>query len=199
MHVDSSVELGRDDPALEVPWASQDNKCRYHDLRNHPALIDELQEVNDCAELRDMLLRVNSPAFPLQSAKSDVWITNELSPEEEVFAAQQKFASYVDLIFADHTARRSLEAHEDLILKLSELLKRAPDMPATMEFVLRRCYYHGSAGETAEDDGDYTGFCITAYAYGFGYTREEARQRWGIALKLLQHALVQTARAWSSR
>ncbi len=195
MHVDSSVQLGREDPALEVPWASEENNSRYHDLRNDPALIDKLQEVKDCAELREFLLRVNSPAFPLQSAKSDVWITNELSAEEEVFATQQKFVCYVDLIFAEVSVRCSMEAHEDLIRKLSELLKRAPDMPATIEFVLRRCYFHASAGETAEGDADYTGFCITAYASGFGDSREEARQRWAIALKLLQHALVQATRA----
>jgi hypothetical protein len=194
MHVESSVELGRDDPALEIPWASEDNASCYYDLRNDPALIDNLQEVKDCAELREFLLRVNSPTFPLQTAKSDVWITNELSPEEEVFAAQQKFASYVDLIFADHAARCSLEGHEDLIRKLSELLKRAPDIPATTEFVLRRCYYHCSAEETAEIGADYSGFCITVYASGFGDSRDEAQQRWAIALKLLQHALVQTSR-----
>lgn len=195
MHVDSSVELGRDDPALEVPWASEDDELRYYDLRNHPALIDEIQEVKSCAELREFLLRVNNPVFPLQSAKSDIWTTNELSPEEEVFAAQQKFASYVDLIFAEVEARCSLEGHQELIRKLAELLKRAPDMPATIEFVLRRCYYHSSPDASAREGEDYIGFCITAYTSGYGDSGEEARQRWGIALKLLQHALVQSTRA----
>ncbi|HWG48590.1 MAG TPA: hypothetical protein VN669_02795 [Candidatus Acidoferrales bacterium] len=195
MHVDSSVELERDDPALEVPWSSEDNELRYYDLRNHPTLIDEVQEVKSWPEMREFLLRVNSLVFPLQSAKSDLWTTNELSAEEEVFAAQQKFASYVDLIFAEVEARCSLEGHQELIRKLTELLKRAPDIPAMIEFVLRRCYYHSSPDANACEGDDYTGFCITAYTSGFGDSGEEARQRWGIALKLLQHALVQSTRA----
>jgi hypothetical protein len=194
MHVDSSVELGHDDPALEVPWASEQKELRYYDVRNHPALIDQLPEVKGCPELREFLLRINSPAFPLQSAKSDLWTTNELSAEEEVFAAQQKFASYVDLIFAEGQARCSLEAHQELIRKLTGLLKRAPDMPAMIEFVLRRCYYHSSPDASPREGEDYAGFCITAYASGYGDTPDEARQCWGIALKLLQHALVQATR-----
>jgi hypothetical protein len=47
------------------------------------------------------------------------------------------------------------------------------------------------AVEQAQDSQ--SGFCITAYVSGFGDTDEEAQQRWSIALKLLQHALVQAA------
>ena len=197
MHVDSSLELGRDDPVLEVPWASEDDRIRYYNLRNDPELINELPETEDCVELREFLLRLNAPRFPLQTAKCDIWRTNEISPEEEIFAAHQKFASYVDLIFAEGPTQCSLEAHEELIHKLIDLLKRAPDTPATIEFVLRRCYYHPSIGASARGDEDYTGFCITTYITGFGDSDEEARQRWAIALKLLQHAVVQTTRAQS--
>jgi len=194
MHVDSSVELGRDDPALEVPWASEDDRVRYHDLRNNPELIDQVCEAKDHLELREFLLRLNASAFPLQTAKSDVWITNEISPEEEIFGAQQKFVSYVDLIFGEGSSRCSLEAHEELIRKLTDLLKRAPDTPATIHFVLRRCYYHSSIGASAPANEDHTGFCITAYTSGFGESEQEARQRWAIALKLLQNVLVQASR-----
>ena len=34
MHADFSVELGRDDPALELPWSSDDPEVRYYDLKN---------------------------------------------------------------------------------------------------------------------------------------------------------------------
>ena len=80
----------------------------------------------------------------------------------------------------------SFEKHEALARDLYYLLQRAPEMAAAMEFAVRRCYYHpdGAADSTA-------GFHITAYVTGYGDSQEEAMQRWAIALKLLQHALVQ--------
>lgn len=214
MQVESSIELGHDDSALEFPWASEDGSLRYKDLRNHPALIGEISEAEHYPELRDFLLRVNAPEFALQTAKADIWSTNELPPEEEIFAARQKLVSYVDLIFSANEPRLSLESHLELIEKLCALLKRAPDMAASVEFVVRRCYYHSSEDPTpalerdapstrysAEDPSKFeeiqdsrSGFCITAYVSGFGDTDEESRQRWSIALKLVQHALIQSAR-----
>jgi len=211
MHVDSAVELGRDDPALEMPWASEDGSLRYCDIRNNPALIDTLPEARYWLEMREFLIRANAADFPMQTAKSDVWSTTEISPEEEIFSASWKFASYTDLIFSDHAPRFSLPAHQALITKLCALLQRAPDMPASVEFVLRHCYYHvldevacgnesqksreqaqlhGIAPEEPRDDS-VSGFCVTLYVSGFGNTEQEARERWSIALKLVQHALIQ--------
>lgn len=252
MYVDSSVELGRDDPALEFPWASDDGSVHYQDLKNNPALIDDIPEAQNYCDLRDFLLRINAPRFPLQTAKSDVWITDEIPPEEEIFAAPQKFVSYVDLIFSTLESRLSLPAHLGLVNKLCTLMQQAPDMPASIEFIIRHCYYHEvPPGPTDQDDSSSDpcdpgagklpdpnsksvrksddcaahgpfqcseqsrptypdagaplgssrldqnlrrGFSITAYVSGFGQTEQEARQCWSIALKLLQHALVQVSR-----
>jgi hypothetical protein len=160
--------------------------------------------------MREFLVRANATDFPLQTAKSDVWTTSEISPEEEIFGEGRKFGSYVDLLFSTEAPRFSLPAHQTLMTKLCALLQRAPDMPAAIEFVIRHCYYHASAtgpavdpeesgtqdsspivssDETADDSS--RGFCLTSYVSGFGNTEEEARLRWSIALKLLQHALVQ--------
>jgi len=211
MHVDSAVELGRDDPALEIPWASEDGRLRYFDIRRNPELIDSLPEVRHWSELREFLIRANAPNFPLQTAKSDVWTTTEISLEEEIFGAGWKFACYVDLVFSAEAPRFSLQAHQELTKKLCLLLQRAPEMPATIEFVIRHCYYHVSGtGPTVADpeesgkqgcstsmasyetkDGSSRGFCLTSHVSGFGNAEEEARQRWSIAFKLLQYALVQ--------
>lgn len=211
MHVDSAVELGRDDPALEMPWASEDGSLRYCDIRNNPALIDTLPEARYWLEMREFLIRANAADFPMQTAKSDVWSTTEISPEEEIFSASWKFASYTDLIFSDHAPRFSLPVHQALVTKLCALLQRAPDMPASVEFVLRHCYYHvldevarsNDSEESREQDQEkrivsdealddsVRGFCVTLYVSGFGNTEQEARQPWSIALKLVQHALIQ--------
>src|SRR6185312_8000859 len=219
MYVDSAVELGRDDPALEIPWVSQDGSLRYFNIRANPALIDALPEAA-WVEMRKFLIRANAADFPLQTAKSDVWTTTDISPEEEIFSAGWKFASYVDLLFSAEEQCFSLPAHQQLVKKLCALLARAPDMPASMEFVVRHCYYHGLgavvpvrdskeggqqqqlqplapdatlAPDTTLDDSQ-RGFYLTLYVSGFGNTKEEARQPWSIALKLLQHALIQVVR-----
>jgi hypothetical protein len=144
MHVETSVALGRNDPTLEIPWASADGRIRYHDLRSNPALINQITEANHYPQLREFLLRINAAGFFLQTAKSDIWMTDQLSPEEDVFAADRKLVSYVDLIFSAADYRTSFERHEALAAKLSQLLGKAPDLPASTEFVIRHCLYHDS-------------------------------------------------------
>jgi hypothetical protein len=190
MQADYSVELGREDPALELPWQSEDGRTRYYDLKRHPESLAQIPEVTNSPELKAFLLRINAPAFPLQTAKCDKWPSREISPEEEIFGAPVKFVSYVDLVFSADELRLSFEAHESLVKSLGALLVRAPEMSAAIELVIRRCYYHPEDNPAESSDG----FSITAYASGFGEDEAEARRRWSIALTLLQHALVQAVR-----
>lgn len=184
-----SAELGREDPALEVPWRSEDGTSQYYDLKRHPDLVLQIPEAAGSPELNAFLNRINAAAFPLQTAKCDTWYSREISAEEEIFGAAGKFISYIDLVFEADEPRLSLEKHEALAKSLCGLLQRAPEMAATVELVIRRCYYH-SQGYPDESS---SGFCITTYVSGFGDGEPEARQRWSIALTLLQHALVQVA------
>ena len=208
MHADYSVELGQEDPALELPWSSADHAIRYYDLKRNPELVLQIPEALGSPELSAFLTRINAAGFPLQSAKCDLWYSRELSVEEEIFGAAGKFVSYIDLVFTEDQAapsepgsvtnnapsakRLAFEQHETLAKSLCALLKRAPEMKAAIELVIRRCYYHPE--DNSEDSSD--GFCITAYVSGFGDDQSEARQRWNIAITLLQHALVQAARSF---
>jgi hypothetical protein len=141
MQADFSVELGRDDPALEVPWSSDDPSVRYYDLKVAPELVAQLPEVIAHPPLRAFLARINAPGFPLATAKCDAWFSREITPEEEVFG-DRKFVSYVDLVFQNETARCSLEKHEEYARELCRLLARAPGIAASVEIVIRRCYFH---------------------------------------------------------
>lgn len=190
MQADFSVELGREDPALELPWQSEDGASRYYDLKDHPDLVLQIPEAARSPELSAFLTRINAPEFPLQSAKCDTWYSEEITSEEEIFGEAGKFVSYVDLVFMGEARRLSLENHEALARSLCALLKRAPEMASAVELVIRRCYYHPDNNPSESIDG----FCITAYVSGFGEDEAEARRRWSIALTLLQHALVQVAR-----
>jgi hypothetical protein len=218
MLADYSVELGRDDPALELPWASDkrvaderasDERAsdeqgpdgpeqRYYDLKKHPELLLEIPEASAHPELGAFLARINAPKFPLATAKCDAWATREILPEEEIFGAEFKFASYVDLVFADEAARLSFEKHEALAQGLCRLLRHAPEIAASVEFVVRRCYYHRREAPAVGVDDSESGFYCTAYVSAFGDGAEEARKQWTIALALVQNALVQVAGHWSA-
>lgn len=185
MQADSAVELGREDPVLELPWKDPRGLQRYFDLKRHPELLINLPEGIEYPELREFLAAVNSPTCLLESAKCDAWFTREMNPEEEVFEADWKCGSYVDLLFTDHSLRSSFAVHEKLVRDLSELLKKAPEIPASAEFVIRRCYCG------AENALDSDNFYLTFYLFGYADTKERARQQWAIALKLVENAIRQ--------
>jgi hypothetical protein len=162
MHADFSVELGRDDAALELPWSSADAAVCFHDLKKHPELLQQVPEAVAYPELGAFLARINAAGFPLATAKCDAWQSREVAPEEEIYG-DRKFVSYVDLVFADDAARYSFEKHEAFARNLCRLLSQTPEIPAAVEVVIRRCYYHGEvalrevaaneagAGETARE------------------------------------------------
>jgi hypothetical protein len=141
MQADFSVELGSEDPALELPWSSLDPLVRYYDLKTHPELLQNLPEVVAHPKLSSFLSRINAAGFPLATAKCDVWSSEEIAPEEEIFGAR-KFVSYVDLVFVNDADRYSIEKHEAFAKDLCELLGHAPEIAATVELIIRRCYYH---------------------------------------------------------
>jgi hypothetical protein len=142
LQADFSVELGQEDPALELPWTSGDQSVRYYDLKRFPDLVLQIPEAVAHPELSAFLTRMNAPDSSFATAKCDVWPSRDISPEEEIFGAAEKFVSYVDLVFVDTNARISFEKHEGFSEKLCILLGRVPDIPASVELVIRHCYFH---------------------------------------------------------
>ena len=186
MQADSSLELDAESDRLEVPWASPDGRARYYDLRRQPELLLNIEEARQNRELGEFLVAVNSPASILETAKCDAWASDEISDEERIYGAPWKFGSYVDLIFNQDGPRLSLERHQELAESASRLLRRAPEIPAAAEFVVRRCFYHASPQPPPQE-----GFYLTFYLYGYGDDQYDARRRWGIALKVVENLLLQ--------
>jgi hypothetical protein len=218
MQADFSVELGGDAPALEIPWRSNDPDVRYYDLKSHPELVQQIPEAVAHPEMGSFLSRMNAAEFPLATAKCDVWSSREVAPEEEIFG-DRKFVSYIDLVFVDQGNRCSLEKHEAFAKELCRMLSCAPEIAATVELVIRHCYYHqensvrpqamvweqdtqlqSNDNRSLKDNSiedpppSSTGFCITAYVTGFGDAENEPARLWMIGLNLLQHAIVQLSR-----
>jgi hypothetical protein len=188
MDADFSIELGRDDPALDFPWSDASGKLCYYDLKRHPELLAQVEEAARFPELAGFLHTVNSSLSLLESAKCDVWATRELGPEEEIYGASHKFASYVDLVLSDIDQRLSFPFHELFAKQLVELLRRTPETPSAAEVCVRRCHLRTN-GDNQE------GFCCALYVTGYGADEPQARQNWGIALRLAGNAVLQLSAA----
>ena len=185
MDAEVSVELGAEDATLAIPWS--DGQRRYYDLRGRPDLLLYVDEAAKYPELGEFLSSVNSAHSRLRSAKCDAWFTREISEAEQVFGAAGKFGSYVDLLFADQSWREFAPC-EKFAERLAKLLQRAPELAAATESIIRRCHVE-NGGEVEE------GFYFTLYVFGYGEEEAEARMRWGIALKLVQNAILQLSAA----
>ena len=179
-----NVELGAEDPRLEIPWSSGDGTLRFLDLKRQPELLLEIREACSYPELAEFLSWANSPENPLESAKCDAWTSRQITPEEEAFGEPCKFGSYVDLLFAEREARKRFADHEQFAQGLSRLLRHAPEMGTAAEFTVRRCVDYRAGND---DDG----FYITFYLHGYGEDELQARKRWAIAIKMVQHAMIQ--------
>jgi len=185
MQVDFSVELGRDDPTLEIPWSSPDGVILYQNVKLNPGALEQIPEAADYPELRQFLAEINAPGSKLESAKCDVWSTTEISPEEEIFGAPWKFASYVDLLFTSLVLRESFPYHEQFLKALTAAVRTTCDAPALVDFVLRRCF-------TQDGEAVRTGFYFTSYIFGYGLNEPRARENWSTALASVAHALLRT-------
>jgi hypothetical protein len=184
MDADFSVELGNDDPVLDFPWRDPEGKLAYRDVKRHPELMSAIPEAEGFPEIREFLRIVNSPRSTVETAKCDAWASSELNPEEEIYDASHKFASYADIVFSDAYTRLSLPAHEEFTKKLVDLLRLAPDIPSVAEVCIRRCYFNGERGVQE-------GFYCTLYVSGYGNDEADARQNWAVGLKLVANALLQ--------
>src|SRR5437870_353457 len=189
VEADFAVELGADSETLEFPWAAAADGPRYYDLKRHPELLAQVEEAQRVPELGEFLRAMNAASSILETAKCDAWESSEISAEEEIFGAACKFGLYVDLLFSAEELRFLFPAHEQLVQRLTQLLKRVPEIPAAAEFLIRRCYFHQGT-ETRE------GFYITFYLFGYADDQEHAQNQWTIGLKLVENAIRQISASW---
>jgi hypothetical protein len=121
-----------------------------------------------------------------------VWFSEDLSEAEEIYEADYKVGSYVDLLFAEENAeaRYSFFRHEDLARSLARLIPDASEVNASAEFIVRRCYYHQPGTEET-----ISGFYLTFYLFGYGNDEDEAQQMWASALSITAGNILQLAAA----
>ena len=69
MDADFSVEMGPDDPVLEMPWASADGSLGYYNLREQPELLEQLEEARRSPELAQFLRHLNGAGGAFETVK----------------------------------------------------------------------------------------------------------------------------------
>jgi hypothetical protein len=201
MDADWSVELGKNDAALEFPWSSPDGSQRYLDLQRQPEQLAEIPESTLFQELGELLLALNRSESPWLTAKCDVWLDAELGEAEATHEAKVKRCSYVDLVARDESARFSFERHERWVKAAAHLLSGDDAQPVACEFIVRRCWYHTEvsslrAGNDAEAPGEghpVPGFYVTFYLSGYGDDEPQAHARWAEELQRVTRVLTALA------
>jgi len=187
MDADWSVELGADDPALEMPWESSDGSRRYVDLLSHPEAISDIPEAVQYEPLREFLIVLNGNNSPWQTAKCDAWQDDAVGDAPGLECSQRRMCSYVDLIRRDSPQRFSFEQHEAWTREAVVRLQRLGDDSVACELVVRRCYFHIDF-ESANDSEP--GFHVTLYVSANGNDETEAAARWRQGLSLVSSALI---------
>jgi hypothetical protein len=188
MDADWSVELGAEDPILELPWSSPDGTRQFVDLSEQPEAIDNLPEVVHYRELAKVLIALNSALSPWLTVKCDVWIDDELGEAEEIYDGHLKVCSYLDLVRRNQSERISFEQHEQWVKSAaSDLRTIRTDEPIACEFIVRRCWYHP---DSRPDDEAEPGLYVTLYVFGYGDDEAEARATWAAGVTLATDILL---------
>ena len=189
MDADWSVELGRDDPALEFPWSSPDGSRHYVDVVQSAESVCEIPEARQYPELAEFLLTLNAPSSVWQTVKCDVWLDSELDEAELIYDAKLKCCSYVDLIARDTSARFSFQHYERFVKSAAKQLSDNDERPISCELIVRRCWYQ----RELPDDDLTSGFYVTFYLFGYGSDEAQARVRWGEGLRRVTSILTESA------
>lgn len=176
MEADWQFEIGPGAPIIDAAWLG------LVDLRKHPDRIREIDETALAFGLARSLLRLNSPASPVWTAKCDVWVPEAIDPfeldappDDAAFAR----ACYIDLLprqcagWSASSLRPSLL--EEFCRRLCEALKAVPARNCRADLVVRRAVLH-AAEETLG---------VTAYLTACGSAEDRAATALASAMSVL--------------
>ena len=159
------MEIGGDAPMIDAHWRGLVN------LRSEPDRVSEIAETAMLPGLADALTRLNSARSPAWTSKADVFVPDELDPDElSATSEEAKFAiaCYIDLLMrSDHVWDSPMKA-EQTCREICARLREIPLRCCRVDLVVRRAQV--AAGN---DLG------ATVYLTGCGPTLKEGRERLG--------------------
>jgi hypothetical protein len=193
-----SAECSPDDPVLVVPWSDPNGESAFVDLRANPYDFDRIPEAEQHPPLLQALRALNATRSPVFTAKCDVWPldpaelahlqtsldgeagpTTQIDPHDPInpvhrSAPAHGFASYIDLLWRDHSVFASFPTHERILTRIVRLAAALDHPAAALECVVRPA--------VVDLDGAREGFAVSLYLKGLGADPHSAEVEWAAAL-----------------
>lgn len=161
MEADWEFEVGGDAPVIEAFWPG------FVNLRDEPGRVDEIAETQGLPGLAAALLRLNKSGSPMWTSKTDVFVPEQVDPDElSATGEEAKFliACYIDILMRSDQAWDSTIKAEQSCRKLCAGLREIPLRCCRVDMVIRRARIAGGVGLGA-----------TIYFVACGRTSSEAK------------------------
>lgn len=155
----------------------------FVDLRAEPARARELSECHRFPILAEALIRLNAPNSSVWTSKVDVFVPEQIDPDELDAArdhAQSALACYIDCLPRNELACRELNEVESLCGQICDRLRTMVLRNCRVDLVIR--------GALISEER--TGFGVTAYLTACGKNPDEAGVRLSECLEVFVKVLV---------
>ena len=176
-----SVECSAEDPVLVVPWKDPDGRTGFVDLRAVPRDFDAVAEAEQHPPLMQALRALNATRSPVFTAKCDAWPLNRAELEQmhlnlgvSAADAPAGFASYIDLVWREHSIFSAFHRQEQMLRRLTRLAAPLDRPWAALECVLRPALL--------DLEGPREGFSVSLYVNALGPNPQAAWKEWAAAL-----------------
>lgn len=140
MEADWEFEIGGEAEVIDAAWAG------FVDLRRAPERAGELEEVVAFPPLGQALVRLNSPASPVWTAKCDFWPELEAGAwdademDADPLQAAHGAGCYIDLLPRSHSQWSAPILAERACRALCQQLNAAPLPGCRVDLIVRRAW-----------------------------------------------------------
>jgi hypothetical protein len=180
-----SVECAAEDPVLVVPWKNADGKTGFVDLRANPYDFDAVPEAEQHPPLMQALRALNATRSPVFTAKCDAWTMDadeieqlqmnlDAIPTLDFSTPHSGFASYIDMVWRDHSLFGSFHLQEQVLRRLTRLAEPLNRPDTMLDCVMRPAL--------VELEGPQEGFAVSLYVKALGPTPQVAWKEWAATL-----------------
>jgi hypothetical protein len=176
-----SVECSAEDPVLVVPWKDRDGKMGFVDLRAVPRDFDAVAEAEQHPPLMQALRALNATRSSVFTAKCDAWPLDaeelqhlHLNLDMHPCDVPAGFASYIDVVWREHSIFSSFHRQEQMLRRLTRLAAPLDRPLSALECVLRPALL--------DLDGPREGYSVSLYVKALGANTQAAWKEWAAAL-----------------
>lgn len=176
MEADWEFEIGGDAPVIAAHWSG------FVDLRANPERVAKLSECRELPGLADALVRLNAANSPVWTSKTDVFIPEQVDPDEMDASGDEvayAIACYIDMLQRTGRPWNDSAEAEQACRELCAGLRQKQLECCRIDIVVRKA---------AEADNNQLG--ATVYLTACGPTFIEAKWLLGKCLDVFAEAVV---------